>query len=83
MDGATDWSPGEPCPTCGGDVLSVMEATENHYESIEDESGEYRLEYVTYGDAIGPTLTYWCLECETVIRGIPIAVLGVPPRYSE
>jgi hypothetical protein len=83
MDEATDWAPGEPCPACGGEVFSVMEATEHHYQSIEDSPGEYHLEYATHGDAIGPTLNYWCLECETVIRGIPIGVLGVPSKYPE
>jgi hypothetical protein len=83
MDEAADWSSGEPCPACGGEVFSVMEATEHHYQSIEDAPGEYHLEYATYGDAIGSTLNYWCLNCETVIRGIPMGVLGVPASYSE
>jgi hypothetical protein len=83
MDEATDWSAGDPCPACGGEVFSVMEATEHHYESIEDEPGEYHLEYATHGDAMGPTLNYWCFDCETVVRGVPIGVLGVPARYPD
>jgi hypothetical protein len=77
-DEAAEWTAGDPCPHCGGTVLSVMEVTEHHYESIEDEPGEYHLEYATYGDAIGPTLSYQCLDCETDIRGIPLGLLGVP-----
>lgn len=76
-DEAADWRAGDPCPHCGGTILSVMEVTENLYESVEDEPGEYHLEYATYGDAIGPTLSYQCSECMTDIRGVPLGVLGV------
>lgn len=83
MDEAADWTPGEPCPNCGGTRISIMEATEHLYESVEDKPGEYHLEYSKSGEAISPMLNYLCLDCERLIRGIPIAVLGVPPRYSE
>jgi hypothetical protein len=78
MDEAADWTPGEPCPHCGGTRISVMEATEHLYESIEDKPGEYHLEYSKSGEAITPMLNYLCLDCERLIRGIPMAVLDLP-----
>jgi hypothetical protein len=78
LNEAADWAAGAPCPNCGSTVFSVMEVTEHLYESIEDEPGEYHLEYATHSDAIGPTLEYYCLECEQTIRGMPLGVLGVP-----
>lgn len=77
-DEAANWTAGDPCPRCGGTVFSVMEVTEHLYESVKDGPDEYHLEYATHGDAIGPTLDYRCLDCETDIRGIPLAVLDVP-----
>ena len=77
-DEADDWTAGEPCPHCGGTVFVVNEVTEHFYECIEDGPDEYHLEYADHGDAIGPTLGYFCYECEQILRGTPLGILGVP-----
>lgn len=58
-----DWEEGDPCPECGSAKISVMNLSEDRYES---EGGQFN--FMQKGDAMGPDTSYICGNCTTFLR---------------
>lgn len=61
-----DWSRGDPCPHCGGEVFSVMVLNDEIY-GIEDG----KLEFHKKGEAVGQELSYFCQTCDELVQEVP------------
>jgi hypothetical protein len=59
-----DWEPGDKCVCCGSTLISVMEVEDSHYLS---KDGEFRFQ--EKGEASGGELSYFCINCETLLAG--------------
>ncbi|WP_302084033.1 hypothetical protein [Salinibaculum rarum] len=57
-----DWN-NDGCPECGSHRLSVMEPRELIYHI---ENNEW--EFVEQGDVTGPTLSVFCINCDTHLK---------------
>jgi len=67
-----DWERGEPCPDCDNHTLSVMAANEDLYDAAEG-----TFQYVSAGEALGPTLSILCPDCMTRLAHVPYQCLAV------
>ena len=61
-----EWEPGEPCPECGSDRISVMVLSEDIEHHDHQQS-----EFLKKGDTLGPALSHTCAECLTHLDHLP------------
>jgi hypothetical protein len=66
-----DWEPGDPCPECGTDRISVIEPREYYYTY--DEQGD--VVQTSYGDVSGPEMNHYCKECDILLSEHPATSL--------
>lgn len=66
-----DWQPGDPCPECGGEEVSVIKPREYVY-TYDDEGlvTDSRL-----GEASGPAMNHHCTNCFTTLSQHPATAL--------
>ena len=67
------WEPGEPCPECGANHISVIEPREYYYYYDYDERGD--ILQSSYGDVSGPAINHYCKECDTLLSEHPATSL--------
>ena len=66
-----DWEPGDPCPECGTNRISVIEPREYIYTY--DERGD--VVQTSYGDVSGPEMNHYWKECDILISEHPATAL--------
>lgn len=66
-----DWEPGDPCPSCGAEQISVIEPREYYYTYTEQGG----IVDSTYGDVSGPAMNHWCKGCDTLLSAHPATSL--------
>ena len=66
-----DWEPGDPCPECGTNRISVIEPREYIYTY--DERGD--VVQTSYGDVSGPEMNHYCKECDVLLSEHPATAL--------
>lgn len=65
-----DWEPGEPCPKCGSEDITVMSPREYEIEKFDG--------HVVHGapdDMVGPDLDHWCKGCDSLLSEHPASAL--------
>jgi hypothetical protein len=65
------WEPGDPCPECGTNRLSVIEPREYLY-TYDEQGGVVE---TSYGDCSGPVMNHWCKECDMLLSRHPATEL--------
>jgi hypothetical protein len=66
-----DWEPGDLCPECGTNRISVIEPREYIYTY--DERGD--VVQTSYGDVSGPEMNHYCKECDVLLSEHPATAL--------
>lgn len=66
-----DWEPGDPCPECGTNRISVIEPREYIYTY--DERGD--VVQTSYGDVSGHEMNHYCKECDVLLSEHPATAL--------
>lgn len=62
------WEPGNPCPECESETISVLTVKEEQYTSSKG-----TFEYQDRGEADGNDVSHICADCTTFLRALPVS----------